>query len=114
MEIVEAPAQGLAIERNAARPWLRAGRLQPGRVLAERGFDIGRRKSLKNIANGRVRRRSAPCETKRGIQFGAMHVDEGDDAAIGVAAGYDRQNGKQQHVGQLVLLALPAAGIRDL
>ena len=90
VEIVEAAAKRLAVERNAAWPRLRARSLQPGRMLAERGFDIGRRKTLEDIANGGVGRRPAPCETERGIQFGPMHVDEGDDAAIGVAAGHDR------------------------
>jgi len=40
--------------------------------------------------------------------------DEGDDAAIRVAAGHDGKNGEQQHVGQPVELALRPARIRDV
>ena len=40
-----------------------------------------------------------------------MHLDEGADAAIGVGAAHDRQDGKQQHVRQLIELALGAPRI---
>jgi hypothetical protein len=40
-----------------------------------------------------------------------MHLDESADAAIGVGATHDRQNGKQQHVRQLIELAFGAPRI---
>ena len=43
-----------------------------------------------------------------------MDVDEGDDAAIRVAAGHDGKDGEQQDVGQLIELALPTPGIGDV
>jgi len=51
-----------------------------------------------------------------------MDADEGDnvrrtssfDAAIRVAAGHDGKDGEQQHVGQLVELALRPARIKDV
>ena len=42
-----------------------------------------------------------------------MDVDEGDDATVRVAAGDDGEDGKQQHIGQLVKLALRPARIRN-
>ena len=41
-----------------------------------------------------------------------MNIDEGDDASIRVATRHDGQDGEQQHVGKLVFLSLPTAGIR--
>src|SRR4051812_19312320 len=43
-----------------------------------------------------------------------MNVDEGDDAAIRVAAGHDGEDGEQQDVRQLIELALPTPGIGDV
>jgi hypothetical protein len=43
-----------------------------------------------------------------------MHVDEGDDAPAGVAAGDDGEDSEQQYSGQLVFLSLRLARIRNV
>src|SRR4051794_26658114 len=43
-----------------------------------------------------------------------MDVDEGDDAAVRVAARHDGKDGEKQDVRQLIKLALPTPGIGDL
>jgi len=57
---------------------------------------------------------AAPVQAEGRIQLAAVDVDEGDDAAIQVAAGHDGKDGEQQHVGQLVELPLRPARIRDI
>ena len=47
---------------------------------------------------------------KAPFSLSAMHVDEGDDATIRVAAGHDSEDGEQQHIRQLVELPLHGAG----
>ena len=114
VEFVEAAAQGLAIERDATPSGRGAGGLQQGGVAAKDRLDGGRIEPLENIPDGGVRESPAPFEGEGGIQLAAMDIDEGDDAAIGVAAGHDGKDGEQQHVGQLVELALSSAWIRDI
>ncbi len=83
-------------------------------MAAEGRLHRGRVEALEDIADGGMRRCSAPVQAESRVQPAAVDVDEGDDAAIRVAAGHDGENGEQQHVGQLVELALRPARIRDV
>ena len=91
-----------------------ARRLQQGGMTAECRLHPGRIEPLEDVADGRVRGGSAPGQTEHRVQPAAVDRDEGDDAAIRVAVGYDGQDGEQQHVGQRVELALRPARIRNL
>ena len=71
-------------------------------------------KALENVADGGMRRRSAPVQAEGRVQLVTVDGDEGDYTAIRVAAGHDGQDGEQQHVGQLVDLPLRPARIRDV
>ncbi len=114
VELVEAAAQDLAIKRDGALSRGLARRLQQAGMAAERSLHRGRIEALQDVADGGVGRRSAPLEAEDRVQPLAVHVDEGDDAAIRVAAADDGQDGEQQHVGQFVHLALRAARIGNL
>lgn len=113
IEVVEATAQRLAIEGNAGLSRPRACGLQKGGMAAEDLLDRIRVEPLKNVADGSMSGRAAPAQSEERVQAAAMDVDEGDDATIRVAAGHDGEDGKQQHVGQLVQLALRPARIRN-
>jgi len=114
VELVEAAAQRLAIEGDAALSGRGARRLQPGSMAAEGRFHRGRIEPLEDVADGGVRRCSAPVQTGHRVQPATMDADEGDDAAIRVAARHDGEDGEQQHVGQRVEPALRPARIRNL
>jgi hypothetical protein len=114
VELVKAAAQRLAIERDAALPRCRACRLQQGGMATECRFYRGRIQPLEDVTDGRMRRRSLPGQRKDGVQPAAVDVNEGDDAAIRVAAADDGEDGEQQHVRQRVELALRPARIRNL
>ena len=113
-ELVKAAAQCFAVQGDAARPRRGARRLQQGGMAAEGRLHRRRIEPLEDVADGGVRRRTAPVQTESRVQLAAVDVDEGDDAAIRVAAGHDGQDGEQQHVGQLVELSLRPAHIRDV
>jgi hypothetical protein len=98
-ELVEAAAQRLAIERDAALSGHGACRLQQGGMAAKDRLHRGRIERLEDVADRGVRGRPPPCQGEGGVQPAAMDVDEGDDAAIRVAAGHDGEDGEQQHVG---------------
>jgi len=122
MELVETAAQRLAIESDAALSRRGARRPQQGGMAAEGRLHPGRVEPLEDVADGRVRRRAAPFQAEGRVQLAAVDVDEGDDvrrtspfdAAIRVAAGHDGQDGKQQHMRQLVELSLCPARIRNV
>src|SRR3984885_12381703 len=101
-KVVETATQGLAIQRDAALPGGCASHLKQRRMAAKTGLYRSRIEPLEDIADGRVRGRSTPSQTERGVQPATMNVDEGDDATRRIAAGHDGKNRKQQHVGQAV------------
>jgi len=113
-ELVKAAAQRLAIERDAALSRCGTRRLQQGGIAAEGRLHPGRIEPLEDVADGGVRGRSTPLQAEGRVQLAAVDGDESDDATIRVAAGYDRKNGEQQQVGQLVELSLRPARIMDV
>jgi hypothetical protein len=113
VEVVEAATQRLAIQCDRARSGCCTCGLQQGRVATEHRLHIDRIEPLEDVADGGMCRCAAPFQAEHGVQPVAMHVDEGDDAAIRVAAGHDGQDGKQQHMGKLVDLPLSTTRVRD-
>ena len=91
-----------------------ACRLKLGGMLAEDNLDLRGIKTLEDIPDRSVSGCAAPLQTEDRIQPAAMHIDEGDDASIRVAVGHDGRDGEQKHVGKLVPLPLPAAGIGNV
>ncbi len=69
---------------------------------------------MENVADRGVCGCPTPFQRKGGIQPAAMDGDEGDDAAMRVAAGHNGEDGERQHGGQLVKLPLCPAWIRDV
>jgi len=102
VELVKAAAQRLAIQRDAALSRCGARHLKQGGMTAEDDLNRSRIKALEDVAHGSVSGRSTLCQSERSVQPAAMNVDEGDNAAIRVAAGHDGEDGKQQHMGQLI------------
>jgi hypothetical protein len=92
MQVVEAAARRLAIERDGA-PALRTGPpVQVTGVAAKGGFKIGGIESEEEIAQG-VERRSAPeVSTEDGVQALAVDVDEGHNALVRGRPGEHRQH----------------------
>ena len=82
IEVVEAATQRLAIQGYGAGAGDCARGLQQSGMAAEDQLDIRRIEALENVADSRVGGRAALLQTERGFQLVAMHVDEGDDAAI--------------------------------
>ena len=70
--------------------------------------------ALANAAWICVRRGAAPFQAKGGVELGTMNVDEGNDAAVRIAAGHDGEDGEEQHIRQLIKLSLRSARIRNL
>jgi hypothetical protein len=56
---------------------------------------------------------ATPIQSENLIQLRAIVVNEGDDPAVGVAAGYHSENGKQQHMRQLIKLTLGPSRVRN-
>ena len=81
-ELVEAAAQRLAIDRQAGRTRLGAGRLQQAGMAAEDGLEGAAVEALQDIADRGVRRRGSPRQAKGPVQALAVHIDEGGDAAV--------------------------------
>src|SRR5271168_1031374 len=97
-KVVETATQGLAIQRDAALPGGCARRLKQSGMAPKTGLYCGRIEPLEDIADGRVRGRSTPRQTERGVQPATMNVDEGDDTTGRIAARHDGKNRKQQHM----------------
>ena len=114
VEFVEAAAQCLAVERDAALSGRGMRGLKKGGVAAEGRFHIAWIEALNDVTDRGVCRRAPPFQAEGGIQLVAMHVDERDDTAIRVAACDNGEDGEQQDVRQLVELALGPARIRDI
>jgi hypothetical protein len=82
IEGVEAAAQRLAVQRDAALSGCGPGCLQQAGVLSQDKLDLGGIEPLEDVADRRVRGCAAPRQTAGRVQLAAMHIDGGDDAAI--------------------------------
>ena len=114
IEVVEASPECLAIDRDDTSRWIGCGAPQASRVLTEDLLDRLRIEALKDISNRGMGRGTPPVQTEGGIQTTAMHLDEGHDGTIGIAAGDDGKDREQQHMLQLIELALGPAGVGDV
>lgn len=88
-------------------------KVQIGRMFAKGLFNIRRRQSLQNIPDGGMSGRPFPVDLEGLVELWPMNLDEGSNAAIRVGSAYNRQNGKQQYVRQLIELAFSASWIAD-
>ena len=113
VEVVETALQSLAVECDHARTGARRGEIQVGGMFAKHRFDISRHEPLQNIADGRMRRRPLPFDPEGFVQFLAMHLDVGADASIRIGPAHHREDGKQQHVRQLIEFALGATRVAN-
>ena len=111
VEIVEAAAQRLAIKCDTALSRCSVCCLKQGCMFTKDHLDLGWIEPLEDVSDCGVSRCTAPLQPEGRVQLTAMDIDEGDDASIRVAAGYDGEDGEQQHVGKLVFLPLSAARI---
>lgn len=114
VERFEAAAQGFAVERDAALTGLGADRLKLDGMAVKRRFYRDGIETLKDVADRGVGGGASPCQPEGLVQLGAMDVDEGDDATVGVRAGNDGENGEQQDVGKFVEFAFGAPGIGNI
>ena len=113
VEIVETALQRLAVERDDANPGADRGEIQPGGMFAKRLFDIRRAEPLQDIADRRMRRRTFPFDLEGFVQLFPMHLDVSANASIRIGAAHHREEGKQQHVRQLVQFALRTTRVAD-
>src|SRR5215475_10884876 len=112
-KVIETAPQGLAVNGDVASA-IATGRLvQGGGVVAKSGLDRAGIKLLQDPADGRVGRCLAPGSAERITQSAQVNVDEAMDCAIGIGAGNNRQDGKQDDMGQSVELALRSPWILD-
>ena len=111
IEVVKATFERLAVERDNAHPANLRRQVERGCVFPKGLFNIRRLKPLQNVADGGVRGRPSPADLEGLVELLPMHLDEGADAPIGVGTAHDRQDGKQQHVPQLIELAFGAPRI---
>lgn len=83
-------------------------------AATEGGLHRAAFQALQDVADRSVRRGAPPGQPEHLVQPMAVHIDEGGDAAIRVAAADDGQDREQQHIRQPVDLAFCPAVIRHL
>ena len=113
-EIVEAPSECLAINRDDTSRRIGNGAAQTSGVLAENLLDRLGFKALEDVSNRGMGWGTPPVQTEGGVQSAAVHFDEGHDGTVGIAAGYDSKDRKQQDMLQLVELTLGPARVGDI
>jgi len=111
VEGVETALQRLAVERDDASVGARGRAIQVGGVFAKGPFDLRRAEPMQDIADGRMRGRLLPIDSERLVQLFPVDLEVGAQATIRVGAAHNCEDGKQQHVLQLVELALGAARV---
>ena len=114
VEIVEAATQRLPVDGDADLTGVGEGSLQHGSVTAESGFQGSGVKLQQDVADGRVRRRTAPGQGEGRIQGLAVLIDEDGDVTIAIGACDDGEDGEQQNIAKLVTSALCPPGIGDV
>jgi hypothetical protein len=113
VQMVEAAAQGFAVERDGALSGHLDGPIQLLRMAAEGVLEIVPAERQEHMTQ-RVHGRSPPEAHPEGrIQAVALDCDEGDDLLIGGRPCQNRQNREQQQMPQAIALPLWAARIAD-
>jgi len=80
---------------------------------AEGGLDIGDIKAAQYRADRGVRRRLLPSQPEGFVQAFQVHSDESMDTPVGVCAGHNCQDRKQENIALLVALTLSSPWIGD-
>src|SRR3954468_16328951 len=113
VQVVEAAAQRLAVQRDDPPP--RRGRsvIEPLGVAAEGGLQLGRVERVQEGAQRVDGGGAAEAGVEGGVEPLAVHADEQADAAVGSGAGQHRQDAEQQQVGEAVAPAPAAARVGD-
>ncbi len=111
VEAVETALERLAVERDDARVRALGRAIQVSGVFAEDPFDLLGVEALQDIADGRMRGRPFPMDAESFVQLFPMDFEIGLQTAIRVGPAHNGENGKQQHMPQLVELALGPARI---
>jgi hypothetical protein len=102
MKIIETATQGFAIERHAAPSLRRCRLLQLRGVATKNSLDGFWIKPLQYVAYSGMGRGAAPIQSESFVQTRAMGVDESHDPTVGIAAGYHREDRKQQNMRKLI------------
>jgi hypothetical protein len=89
VEVVEAAAQRLAVQRDDPPPRRGGGVPEPLGMVAEGGLDLGRVERVEEGAQSVDGGRATEAGTEGGVEPLAMHTDEQADAAIGGRPGED-------------------------
>jgi hypothetical protein len=99
VQMVEAAAQRLAIQRDDPPPWRGRAATEMLGMAAEGGLDLGRVERVHEGAQRVDRRGAAEAGAEGGVEPLAMREDEQADAAVGGGAGQHCQDAEQQQVG---------------
>ena len=113
VEMVEAAAQRLAVQRHDPQPRRGGDVIEPLGVAAEGGLQLGRVERVQEGAQRVDGGGAAEAGAEGGVEPFAVHADEQADAAVGGGAGQHRQDAEQQQVGEAVAPALAAARVGD-
>jgi hypothetical protein len=114
VEVVEAAAQRLAVQRDDPPRRRSGGTPEMLGVAAEGRLQLGRVERVREGAQRVDGGGAAEAGAEGHVQPLAMHADEQADAAVGGGAGQDGQHREQQQGGEAVAPALAAARVRDL
>src|SRR3954447_17897284 len=89
VQVVEAAAQRLAVQRDDPPPRRGGSVIEPLGVAAEGGLQLGRVERVQEGAQRVDGRGAAEAGAEGGVEPLAMHADEQADAAVGGGAGQD-------------------------
>jgi hypothetical protein len=98
LEMVEAVAQRLAVDRDVVLPRVARLRVQNGGVAPEYLLHRSCIQLLENEPDRAVGWRAPPWQREKIAQPGEMDIDEAVDRTVRVRSGHHRQNGEQHHV----------------
>ena len=113
VQVIEAAAQRLAIERDGALPGHLDGPVQLLRMAAEGALEIVLVERQEQTAQRVHGRRPSEARPEGSVQAVALDGDEGDDLLVGGRPRQNRENREQQQMAQAIALPLRAAWIAD-
>ena len=113
VEGIEAALEHLTVKRQNPFASGRFAAVEVCRVLAKDRLDIRRIEPLQNITDRRMGGRPLPVDFKGFIQPLQVRLDERANAPVRVGARHNRQDGKQQNMGQMIELPLGAPRVAD-